>query len=334
MTALVVDPSCTSHHCRLWVGVSGGGVWRTDNALAPIPTWQQLSPDDLDQNSVGTLVLDPTDRHDNTLYLGTGEANHCSSGCEAGVGVYKSTNGGDTWTSSPTRASATRRSAARRPGTDAFLGRGINSIVIDPSNSRHIFVGSARAVRGLSHVIGNGGQTTLEPGANLAGLYESTDGGETFTEVWDGSSRKLVRGHRRRVRPERPDDRLRLRIRRRASGGARRRSTARCHSSTSTRSSLRSSRGGTDRTMFALTRKNGNTRIYLTDGTANGGGIGGANAANFWRTDNGDQPAAALLASQAAGLAPPPDTTVVPADVHRLAEPDVEGDGQPVLRDG
>ena len=27
--------------------------------------------------------------------------------------------------------------------------------------------------------------------------------------------------------------------------------------------------------MFALTVKNGNTRIYLTDGTANGGGIAG-----------------------------------------------------------
>jgi len=64
--------------------------------------------------------------------------------------------------------------------------------------------------------------------------------------------------------------------------------------------------------MFDLTRKNGATRIYLTDGTANGGGISGASAANYWRTDNGDQPAATLLASQAAGLTPPPDTTVYP----------------------
>ena len=67
------------------------------------------------------------------------------------------------------------------PGQDAFLGRGINAIVIDPNNAKHIFVGSAQAVRGLSHVIGNGGHTRLEPGANAAGLYESTDGGKTFT---------------------------------------------------------------------------------------------------------------------------------------------------------
>ena len=28
----------------LWVGVSGGGVWRTDNALGDNPDWKQLDP--------------------------------------------------------------------------------------------------------------------------------------------------------------------------------------------------------------------------------------------------------------------------------------------------
>ena len=45
ITTLVADPDCTSHHCRIWVGASGGGVWETDNALAPDPTWQQLEPE-------------------------------------------------------------------------------------------------------------------------------------------------------------------------------------------------------------------------------------------------------------------------------------------------
>src|SRR5205807_10570730 len=72
--------------------------------------------------------------------------------------------------------------------------------------------------------------------------------------------------------------------------------------------------GGLDRTMFALTVKNAYTRMYLTDGTANGGGISGALASNFWRTDNANQPAAALLASQAAGaIAPNPSTHPFPA---------------------
>ena len=60
--------------------------------------------------------------------------------------------------------------------------------------------------------------------------------------------------------------------------------------------------GGIDRTMFAPTVKNGQTRIYLTDGTANGG----TQPSKFWRTDNAGQPAAALLASQAAGSTVPP----------------------------
>ena len=59
--------------------------------------------------------------------------------------------------------------------------------MIDPTDSSHIFVGSAQGVRGLSHVIGNGGQVRLEPDANQPGLYESTDGGATFTEVWNGN---------------------------------------------------------------------------------------------------------------------------------------------------
>src|SRR5207247_2935499 len=122
-----------------------------------------------------------------TLYLGTGEANRCSSGCEAGVGIYKSTDNGEHWAKLDDKCVNNPTYSCAVPGNDAFLGRGISSIVIDPRNANHIFVGSALGVRGLSHVIGNGGTTRLEPGANGPGLYESTDGGATFTEVWNGT---------------------------------------------------------------------------------------------------------------------------------------------------
>ncbi|MGB2874573.1 MAG: hypothetical protein WBB76_03775, partial [Gaiellaceae bacterium] len=96
VTAMVIAPTCVSGNCRLWVGVSGGSIWRTDDALAANPSWTWVSNDlQLAQNSVGTLTADPNDPSGNTLYLGTGEANRCSSGCEAGVGIYKTTNGGD-----------------------------------------------------------------------------------------------------------------------------------------------------------------------------------------------------------------------------------------------
>ena len=107
VTALVADPDCNANHCRLWAGVSGGGVWRTDNATVKNPEWKQISPEELDQNSVGTLTLLPGKGNGkDTLYLGTGEANRCSSGCESGVGIYRSKDGG--------RALAEARGPVRR----------------------------------------------------------------------------------------------------------------------------------------------------------------------------------------------------------------------------
>ena len=188
VTTLVADPDCNAHHCRLWAGVSGGGVWRTDNAAAKDAQWKQISPDELDQNSVGTLTLLPGKGNGkDTLFLGTGEANRCTSGCEAGVGIYKSKDGGEHWQKLADKCVSSVVYPCATPGTDAFLGRGINSIVIDPRNSNHILVGSALGVRGLSHVIGAGGTSRFEPGANEPGVYESSDGGATFKEVWDGT---------------------------------------------------------------------------------------------------------------------------------------------------
>src|SRR5262249_40435631 len=155
ITALLASPDCTATACTLYASPAGGGVWRTDNATDANPTWKQLHVGDLDQASVGTLSFDPNNSR--TIYLGTGAGNRCSSGCEAGVGVYKSTNGGEKWTKLADACVNNATYTCATPGKDAFLGRGINSIVVDPTNSNHIFVGSAQAVRGLAHVIGVGG---------------------------------------------------------------------------------------------------------------------------------------------------------------------------------
>src|SRR5437867_7071479 len=186
-TALVIAPTCVSGNCRLWVGTAGGGVWRTDDALAADPSWTWLTGV-LALNSVGALVADPNDSSGNTLYVGTGEGNRCSSGCEAGVGIYKTTDGGNSWTKLPDACVNNTTYSCANSG-DAFLGRGINQIVVDPTNAKHLFVGSALGVRGLSHTVGVGTTETqrFEPGANPVGVYESTDGGNTFTEVWNGN---------------------------------------------------------------------------------------------------------------------------------------------------
>src|SRR6202008_3423626 len=115
-------PDCSAKSCRVWVGASGGGVWRSDNVLAPNPEWKKMGKKDLAQSPVGTLTLDPSNKKNDTLYLGTGEANRCSSGCEAGVGIYKSTDGGEHWKKLDDTCVSNATYTCAVPGNDSFLG--------------------------------------------------------------------------------------------------------------------------------------------------------------------------------------------------------------------
>src|SRR5437762_3277328 len=311
VTALVIAPTCVAGNCRVWAGVAGGGVWRTDDALAADPSWTWLTGV-LALNSVGSLVADPNDSSGNTLYVGTGEGNRCSSGCEAGVGIYKTTDGGNNWTKLPDACVNNTTYSCANSG-DAFLGRGINQIVVDPTNSQHLFVGSALAVRGLSHVIGEVGETQrFEPGANPVGVYESTDGGATFTEVWNGNGSTFGVTD---VGLD-PLDPTTVYASAFDQGVWRRSPTLDGTTSATAFAQVFAPRFaaglGVDRTMFAATVKAGKTRLYLTDGTAASSDSTAPNAAQFWRTDNSNQSAAALLASESAGSTEPPASTVGP----------------------
>jgi hypothetical protein len=169
--AMAIDPSCTKSRCRLWIGAAGGGVWRTDKALQGA-NWEFLSGS-FATSAIGTLELDPNDPSGNTIYAGTGEPN-ASGDSAAGMGIYKSTNGGDTWTLLPGSVS---------PPSN-FQGRAISDITIAPNGD--IIVGVARAIRGYS---GNtGGATSNPPPSTLPanfGVYRSTNGGASFTPIWD-----------------------------------------------------------------------------------------------------------------------------------------------------
>src|SRR2546423_1274171 len=199
VTALVADPDCTANQCRLWAGIAGGGVWRTDNAVAPNPDWQQVGPKELDQNSGGTLRFEP----------GANEP-----------GVYESHDGGATFTEVWNGA---------KP--DAGISFGITDLGLDPLNPDVVYAAGFDA-----------GAWRRDAGAAATAFQQ------VFAPQFDQEASRLD--------------------------------------------------AGTDRTMFALTVKNAHRRIYLTDGTAAGGGPTDPFAANFWRTDNGQLPAATLLASQ------------------------------------
>src|SRR4029453_8816454 len=171
----LIDPNCGLSSCRYWIANAGGGVWRTDNILAPHPSWEYLSAE-FQHNNTAALELDPNDPSSDVLYAGTGEPNTCRSGCIAGVGLYKSKDGGNHWTGPI--------------GSQYFAGRGIGSIQVKPGDSSTIFVGSgAQGSRGISNTcctgVDRGGNI---PGAPHFGLWRSTDGGATFELVSQGNT--------------------------------------------------------------------------------------------------------------------------------------------------
>jgi hypothetical protein len=176
-TAIAISPTCVAGNCVLFLGAAGGGVWKTPDALATPPlTWTEVSAGQIPSNAVGSIVFDPSNA--NTIYVGTGEQNG-SSDSEAGVGLFKSTDGGTTW--SPVGGSTAKNApCASNPASftcSVSTGRSIGAIAVDPADSTHIFIGTAVARHGSSSV--NGGRFT-PPGSALLGLYESHDGGNSF----------------------------------------------------------------------------------------------------------------------------------------------------------
>jgi hypothetical protein len=172
VTALAIDPACAGSDCKMWVAAAGGGIWRTNNALATHVQWI-APPDDLPTNSFGSLYYEPTSQ---TLYAGSGEPNG-SGDSEAGLGLFKSTDFGASWSLVP--GSAT-------PGTN----RSIGAIAIDTTtNPDTIYIGTDVARHGSSSV--NGGRRT-PPNAPALGVYKSSDGGATFVHETDLSDKTPV----------------------------------------------------------------------------------------------------------------------------------------------
>lgn len=163
VATILVTPRCHGvEQCTVYIGPAGGGVWRSDDALSNTPHWRSVSRG-LPTTTMGSLALAQGDDNGDALYAGTGEPNG-SSDSEAGLGLYRSDDGGESW--------RLVRGSAR-----VASGRAIGAVSIDPADPQHILIGTAVARRGAS--ASNGGRFT-PAGAPLVGLYESRDGGEHF----------------------------------------------------------------------------------------------------------------------------------------------------------
>lgn len=136
-----VDPK---NHKRYFVGAASGGVWRTLNDGT---TFEPVF-DGEGSFSIGCLTMDPN--NSNSIWVGTGENNNQRS-VAYGDGVYKSMDGGSTWTNMGLKMSE-------------HIGR----IIVHPSNSNIIFVAAIGPL--------------WSPGGDR-GVYKSKDGGKTWTAV-------------------------------------------------------------------------------------------------------------------------------------------------------
>ena len=163
VTAMAIAPTCTNNRCVLYVGAAGGGIWKTEKALTG-SNWTFTSGS-FGINAIGSLLIDPSDPTGNTVYAGTGEPN-ASGDSEAGVGIYKTTDGGQTWT--------------LVPGSNIFFQRAIGQMAFD--NAGNLLVPIASAVRGISSVSSGASSSgsTLFP-LITRGLYRQT--GATFTLI-------------------------------------------------------------------------------------------------------------------------------------------------------
>jgi hypothetical protein len=177
-TSIAIGDTCDNGHCTVYITPAGGGIWKTKNVLAGTPHWEYLAGP-LGINSAGAVTIDANDPSGNTVYVGTGEANICGSGCVAGVGIYKSTDGGQTWTG-PLGGAATDTG-------NPLGGKGVGEILIKPGSPNTIYAATTTALRGMSEVCCSGVARPV-PGIAKWGLYKSTNGGATWSFVHNGSA--------------------------------------------------------------------------------------------------------------------------------------------------
>lgn len=90
--AVIFDPNDPTNETVFAGGVSGG-LWKNTNISNPSSVWTQVSiPENL---NISAIAVDPNDSM--TFYVGTGERNTATRTTVSGNGLWKSDNGGTTW---------------------------------------------------------------------------------------------------------------------------------------------------------------------------------------------------------------------------------------------
>jgi photosystem II stability/assembly factor-like uncharacterized protein len=193
----------------LFVGAASGGVWKsTDGATTFKPVF-----DEMPVQSIGAIAIDPS--NPKNIWVGTGES-WTRNSVSVGNGIYKSTDGGETWTFSGLPESERVSKIVVDPRTSdtvyacvpgklwsdsperglyrtadggknwqivlkgANLSTGCGSVAIQPGNP-DVLLASLWDFRRKGWTNRSGGESPTA--LSGSGLYRSADGGKTWTEL-------------------------------------------------------------------------------------------------------------------------------------------------------
>ncbi len=133
----------------VYVGAASGGVWKSSNGGT---TFKPIFDKEAAQ-SIGAVAIDP--QAPKTIWAGTGEA-WTRNSASIGNGIYKSTDGGDSWTNMGLQNSER-----------------IVKIIVDPKNSNTVYA----CVPGK-----------LWSDSEDRGVYKTTDGGKSWSKILKGAN--------------------------------------------------------------------------------------------------------------------------------------------------
>ena len=156
--ALLIDPNDSTKK-KLWAAGVSGGLWYTNDITLATPTWT-LVDGTWGNLAVCSIASDPNNA--NIMYVGTGERMGIFSTASRGLGMWKTTDSGSTWT--------------HLTSTEGF-NYVTDIIVRDESGSSEVYAGvGGHYYEGQWH------------GSANTGLWRSTDGGSTWTQVMEMTS--------------------------------------------------------------------------------------------------------------------------------------------------
>ncbi len=189
VSSLAVDPSDSSGN-TVYVGATGGGVWKSTNAAgnAGSVTFTPLTDDlpvfagsftSFPSLSIGAITVDPANPE--VLLAGTGDTNDALDSYY-GVGLLRSSDGGNTWSLIP------QSSDADVSGYNySFFGVGFAGFAWgSPAAGQVVVAAVSQSLEGL--IVNSGFTGTAE-----MGLYYSQDAGQTWhlATISDGSNRLI-----------------------------------------------------------------------------------------------------------------------------------------------